>query len=322
MSDIGTGETIQGAYEWENFFQHQVDDAAKGNAYLANTSFESFRRTVRPGMLWNPFVHRLTRELQRFGEAYERGDRPKPALCTPPQHGKSIAAEDFIAWMSGRNPDHKTIYAAFSDGLGTRMSYNLQRLFISRSYRDVFSDIRIGLPGWVMNTDLTEFVRFKGSFRSTTVNGPITGLELNLGVLDDFVKGRAEANSKLTRDKTWNWFADDFLTRFSKDSALLAICTRWHIDDLLGRLKKKWPEMRMLTFPAFAERDEDWRKKGEPLFPELKPMKMLLDQKRVMSEASWQAEYQGRPFLSGSGAIPIEKLRKPSAVRGRTLVAM
>jgi hypothetical protein len=77
-------------------------------------------------------------------------------------------------------------------------------------------------------------------------------------VLDDFVKGRAEANSKVARDKTWNWFADDFLTRFAKNSALLAICTRWHIDDLLGRLKKKWPEMKILTFPAFAERDERW----------------------------------------------------------------
>jgi hypothetical protein len=98
-------------------------------------------------------------------------------------------------------------------------------------------------------------------------------------------------------------------TRFAKNSALLAICTRWHIDDLLGRLQKKWPEMKILTFPAFAERDESWRKKGEPLFPELKPMKMLLDQKRIMSEASWSAEFQGRPFLVGSGAIPIEKLK-------------
>src|SRR5450755_2194948 len=97
-----------------------------------------------------------------------------------------------------------------------------------------------------------------------------------------------------TRERMWlaircpfNWFADDFLTRFAKNSALLAICTRWHIDDLLGRLQKKWPEMKILTFPVFAERDESWRKKGDTLFPELKPMKQMLDQKRVMSDASW-----------------------------------
>jgi hypothetical protein len=128
-------------------------------------------------------------------------------------------------------------------------------------------------------------------------------------VLDDYVKGRAEANSKVARDKTWLWFADDFLTRFSKDSAFLGIATRWHIDDLFGRLQKKWPEMRMLNFPAFAEKDEGWRQKGDPLFPEHRPKEMWLEQKRVMPEASWMAEYQDHPFLVGSGEIPIEKLK-------------
>jgi hypothetical protein len=156
---------------------------------------------------------------------------------------------------------------------------------------------------------MIEFARFQGSFRSTTIEGPITGFGLNLGVLDDYVKGRAEANSKGSRDKTWLWFTDNFLTRFSKDSAFLGIATRWHIDDLFGRLQKKWPEIRMLNFPALAEKDEGWRQKGDPLFPEHRPKEMWLDQKRVMSEASWAAEYQGHPFLVGSGEIPIEKLK-------------
>jgi Taurine catabolism dioxygenase TauD, TfdA family len=94
------------------------------------------------------------------------------------------------------------------------------------------------------------------------------------------------------------WHSDlCYLQRPSRASLLYAL------------LQKKWPEMKILTFPAFAERDERWRKKGEPLFPELKPLKQLLDQKRVMSESSWAAEFQGRPFLTGSGAIPIEKLK-------------
>jgi hypothetical protein len=53
----------------------------------------------------------------------------------------------------------------------------------------------VGVPGWIANTSMTEFAKFGGSFRSTTINGPIPGLELNLGILDDFVKGRAEANA-------------------------------------------------------------------------------------------------------------------------------
>jgi hypothetical protein len=104
------------------------------------------------------------------------------------------------------------------------MSTSLQRLFRSRRYQDIFPHIDIDEPGWAANNNLTEFAYFRGSFRSTTINGPVTGLEMNLGILDDFVKGRAEANSKLIRDKTWSWFSDDFLTRFAKDSALLTIC--------------------------------------------------------------------------------------------------
>jgi hypothetical protein len=72
------------------------------NARLARRSFEAFRRTIRPDMLWNPFVLRLTRELERFGLAYEAGKRPKLILSTPPQVGKSMAAEDSASWMIGR----------------------------------------------------------------------------------------------------------------------------------------------------------------------------------------------------------------------------
>jgi hypothetical protein len=290
-------------------FTNKLPTLTGKNARVALTSFEAFRRTIHPEMLWNPFVLRITRELQEFAIAYEGGKRPKLAFSTPPQVGKSMAVEDFALWMAGRKPDWRTIYASYSEELGTRMSLSAQRTMVSRRYREVFPHMMVGVPGWIANNSMTEFARYQGSFRCTTINGPITGLGLNLGLLDDYVKGRAEASSKLLRDKTWAWFADDFLTRFSKDGAFLGIATRWHIDDLFGRLKKKWPEMRILNFPAFAEKEEGWRHKGDPLFPEHRPLEMWLDQKRIMSEASWAAEYQGHPFLSGSGAIPVEKLK-------------
>jgi hypothetical protein len=236
----------------------RLDAVTEANAALARESFAVFRRTIRPGMLWSPFVGQITRELQKFHEAFVAGKRPKLALMTPPQHGKSWAAEDFIAWLAGKNPDRKTIFASFSDDLGVLRNHNLQRLLTSQRYYHIFPNLTIGGigTGYQCNTSLIEYVGGSGSFRNTTVNGPITGMEQHLGVLDDFVKGRAEANSKLHRDRTWNWFTDDFNSRFNKDSALLVICTRWHVDDLLGRLRPKFPEMRVLSFQAIAEKDE------------------------------------------------------------------
>jgi hypothetical protein len=211
------------------FFTGRVPSFRSDNAGLARGSFETFRRTIRPGMIWNPFVYRITRELQRFYEGYKAGKRPKLAIATPPQHGKSIAAEDFAAWVAGKEPDWKTIYASFSEDLGVRCNLNLQRLFTSQRFQEVYPSFRVGQTHsrglrsfWQLNSNLIEYINHKGSFRNTTVRGQITGMELNLGILDDFVKGRAEANSKLGRDKTWNWFTDDFLTRAAMDSAAQA----------------------------------------------------------------------------------------------------
>jgi hypothetical protein len=148
-----------------------------------------------------------------------------------------------------------------------------------------------------------------GSFRNTTIEGTINGMELHLGVVDDYAKGRAEANSKVTRDKTWDWFTDDFMSRFAQNSAMLILCTRWHIDDVIGRYKKKYPKLREIVLSAIAERDEQHRRKGEALFPALKSHSFLMERKALMTEASWQSEYQGHPFLTSGGMFPIEKFQ-------------
>jgi hypothetical protein len=77
-----------GMDEW--YSSRKVNALTRKNSYLAQESFKAFRKTVRPNMIWNPFVIRLTRELQRFGDAFEAGKRPKLAICTPPQHGKLV----------------------------------------------------------------------------------------------------------------------------------------------------------------------------------------------------------------------------------------
>jgi predicted phage terminase large subunit-like protein len=289
----------------------QIDLATKLNAANARDSFAAFRRTIRPDLLWGPFVGCLTAELQRFHEAFEAGKRPRLAIMTPPQHGKSLSVEDFIAWLAGRHSDWKTIYASYNDDLGTLRNHNLQRLFTSQRYRHVFPNLKIGGPGtrYQCNTSLIEYAGGPGSFRNTTINGPITGMEQNLGVIDDYVKGRREANSKTVRDATWSWLSDDFMTRFAEESTLLITCTRWHLDDLVGRLREKDKRLRVVEFTAIAEEDERYRGKGEPLFPELKSLKFLLERKRLMSDASWQAEYQQHPYLIGGGLFPIDLLR-------------
>jgi predicted phage terminase large subunit-like protein len=282
---------------------------AEEAAHAARGSFVAFRRLIRPNMLWGWWVEQISLQLDRFYAAFAAGKRPKLAIASPPQHGKSWAAEDFAAWVAGKNPDLKTIYTSYSEDLGTLRNHYLQRTIQSQRYRGIFGNTRIGSPGWQTSTNLLEYVGHAGSFRNTTVGGPITGMELHLGIVDDPVKGQAEAKSKRIRDRTWDCFVDDFMSRFAADSALLIIMTRWHIDDLVGRFMLKEPKLRKLIYPAIAEKDDGFRRKGEPLFPELKPLDFLLERKKLMTQASWEAEYQQNPIIVGGGVLPVDKLR-------------
>ena len=225
-------------------------------------------------MLWGWWTKEVANQLHYFYEDFAAGRRPKLALSAPPQHGKSWTVTDFMAWVAGKNPDKKIIFGSYSDDLGVRTNIDLQRMFGSHRYKQIFPDTAIEDANvvtlsdrWKRNSSLIEFIGHAGSFRNTTVAGQINGLELHLGVIDDPIKGRAEAHSKLIRDKTWDWFADDFMSRFAKDGALLIIATRWHVDDPIGRFIERVPGVKMLCYPAIAEKDEFFRRKGEPLFP-------------------------------------------------------
>jgi hypothetical protein len=308
-------------------------DRYVGTLYaLARDDFGLFRQLVHPDMLWGWWADEVARELNRFYRDLSEGRRPKLALMAPPQHGKSWTIWDFIAWISGKHSDLKTIYASYSDELGTKANRYLLRTITGNDvFCKIFPDLRVGAAGWSAKGDLIEFVNRKGSFRNTTVEGAITGLGLDLGVIDDPVKGYAEANSKLQRDKTWNWFANDFITRFDKEAGLLIIMTRWHVDDLLGRLLEQFKDrLRVLRYPAVAETASwHWKKiltvgehdrsrfgwknelvrKGEALFPEHKPLSFLNEQRKLMSQGAWEALYQQHPIVCGGGELPIEQLR-------------
>jgi predicted phage terminase large subunit-like protein len=277
-------------------------------AARARDDFYAFRRMVRPAMIRGWWIEVVAWELQRFYEDFVAGKRPLLALMAPPQHGKSWTATDFVAWVAGKNPDWKTIFASYSADLGIRTNLDLQRMLTSENYQKIFGRTRIGAQGCQCNTELIEFAGYQGSFRNTTVMGAVNGRELHLGLIDDPVKGRAEAHSRLLRDKTWNWFAADFFPRFAANGALLVVMTRWHMDDLLGRFIERFKEVKILKYPAIAEVTDNYRQAGDPLFPQLKPLDFLLERRKMCTEASWESIYQQHPIVIGGGLFPIKKL--------------
>lgn len=278
----------------------------------ARVDFEYFRRFLSQDRLTKSrWQAHAARALQKFSDDLAAGYRPKLVIEAPPQHGKSSMVIDFIAWLCGRNPDLKVIYTSFSESLGERANLALQRIFTTPRFKAIFPNCQIAevgvknADGATRNKSLIEFKERGGYFRNTTVRGAITGETLDLGVIDDPIKGREEAGSAAVRQKTWEWFTDDFSTRFSKDAGMLAIMTRWHLDDPIGRLKDAaGADLQVLTYKAIAEvGDILERAEGEPLFPELKPLEFLQERKRLMANAHWQALYQQTPQAEGGEII-------------------
>ncbi|HVX56438.1 MAG TPA: phage terminase large subunit [Candidatus Saccharimonadales bacterium] len=288
----------------------------------ARNDFWCFRCYMHPDMKRGWWQKHLAERLQRFYGRMVRGERPKLVATAPPQHGKSDTMKDFLAWVAGKNPDIKEMFASYSDELGVAANTYLQRMMTSPKYGMVFPETTLAPIGraafddlrYKRNTELIEFVAKKGSFRNTTVNGAINGFGLDFGLVDDPIKGRKEAQSKTTRDSTWSWMLDDLFGRFSENAGLVMIVTRWHIDDPVGRWIAKFPDTEVLVYQAIAE-PGDWsvtqgyRKVGEALFPEHKSKSFLLERKGALTKASWESLYQQRPIVAGGGILPIEKLR-------------
>jgi predicted phage terminase large subunit-like protein len=283
----------------------------------ARVSFHAYRRYMHPDNKSGWFQRDVADNLQQFYDEFVAGKRPKLVIEAPPQHGKSVQIVDFIAWLSGKLPDNKTIYTSFSERLGVRANLSMQRMMSTTRYKNVF-------PGTILPTrrqthsenpkirdrNLIEYAESLGSFRNTTVEGSITGESLDLGVIDDPMRGRKDANSITKRNSAWDWFTDDFFTRFSEHAGLLCILTRWHVDDPIGRLIEKNDDVKVLKYPALATDDaklmkHDPRKSGsdEALFPEHKSTEFLLERKKTMASANWSALYQQSPYIAGGNII-------------------
>ena len=280
----------------------------------AQDDFLTFRRRINPKAKTGWFFFDITARLQQFYNDLVAGRRPKLIIQAPPQHGKSEAVTDFVCWLAGKDPGSKTIYASFSERLCVRANLKVQRTLSTPRYQRIFPNTSLSsgnittVSGQSLrNKEILEYVGHGGYFRNTTVRGSITGEGLDLGLIDDPIKGREAANSATMRQKAWDWFTDDFFTRFSEDAGLLMILTRWHVDDPAGRMIEAFGDkITVVKYEAIATHDEEHRKEGEPLFPQLKSLDFLMERKNTMPRGNFEALYQQSPIVQDGEILRLE----------------
>lgn len=225
--------------------------------------------------------HRLICEAL---EAVARGEIKRLLIEAPPRHSKSeIASRRFPAWWIGRNPTHQIISASYNDLIGTDIGRDVRNIVREREYRNVFPDVTLAEDSaaagrWHTNQG--------GSYLATGVGGTMTGYGANLGIIDDAIKNREEADSERIRDSIWNWYTSTFYTRLMPLAAIVMMTTRWHEDDLAARVQgsEKW---EVLKLPALKD--------GVALWPEWYPVPELERIRSVLPARDWQALYQQEP---------------------------
>lgn len=302
-----------------------VELVAQHQAMLARQNFWAFRQYMDPKLKIGWWPKQVSYELDDFYVRLKNGHRPKMLLMAPPQHGKSRAVQDFISYVSGRDNSLRSIFASFSADLGTNTNAVIQRTMDDDKYRRAFPKTQLSpLSGgersgrYVRNSNLLEFIDATGSFRNTTVDGQINGKTLDLGIVDDPIKGRKEANSMKNRDDVWAWFMDDFFSRFDDNAGMLMIMTRWHLDDPAGRWLAHFPDTRVLRYPAEATarsiyENNEPRKINEVLFPEFKSKAFIMERKGAYTAASWESLYQQDPIIAGGAMFPIAQFKIESS---------
>lgn len=272
------------------------------------------------------WVHKeICDELDRFLQDVADKKSPRLIITMPPRSGKSeLVSRRFPAFALGRNPELQIIATSYSSDLSQRFNRDVQRVIDDEKYFELFPNTRLSNSrvrtdsrgSYIRTSDLFEIVGHAGAYRSCGVGGGITGQGADILIIDDPIKDRAQAGSKTIRDSIWDWYTSTAYTRLSPGGGVIVMATRWHTDDLIGRLIQRMGEgdtFRIVNYPAIAEHDELHRKAGEALHPERYPLSTLLQIQKTIGSRDWEALYQQHPVPDGGALFKLEWFRRWTA---------
>jgi len=245
-------------------------------------------------------------------EAVERGELKRLIVLMPPRHGKSeLVSLRFPCWYLARHPEAYIVQAGYAESIALTHSRKARDIFISNEMMRLFPDIH-HRP----ETAGQELVRPErqaahewgtkqgGSYYAVGIGGGLTGRGFDVGIIDDPVKDEEEAASQTIRDKVWDWYQKVFRTRTEPDAAIIVVMTRWHQEDLVGRLLKQAHEdsaadqWEILHFPAINN--------NQALWPGRYPVEVLERIRSSIGSRAFESLYQGNPTIAEGQIIKRE----------------
>lgn len=208
-------------------------------------------------------------------------------IFMPPRHGKSeLASKRFPAWCLGRDPKRQIIAASYNSDLANDFGRNVRNLVAEPEFGQVFPGVTLAPDSQAANRMNTNH---GGTYVAAGVGTAVTGRGAHIALIDDPFKDREEADSERRRDVVWDWYRSTLYTRLMPGGAIVLIQTRWHEDDLAGRLlEQERDQWEVLELPALhPDRGALW--------PEWYNEEALRRIKDTIGPREWSALYQQQP---------------------------
>lgn len=268
---------------------------------LARSALIDFTTLFNKG--YTPNWHH--RQIAEKLEAVMRGEIDRLIITMPPRHGKStLSTIGFPAYFIGHKPDKQIMTISYNDELAKKFGREVRELIKEPAYNIMF-DVELAEDSQAKNRFHT---KQGGVYLASGIMGSLTGMGADILLIDDPIKNKEEADSQAHRDKIYDWFTSTAYTRLEKNGAVILIQTRWHEDDLAGRLIAEggWEH---LDLPAIAIEDEEHRKKGEALWSEKYDEESLQRIKSAISARDWWSLYQQRPTVQEDSLFQPEWFR-------------
>ena len=254
-------------------------------------------------------------------EQVSRGEIKRLIVTMPPRHGKSeLVSLRFPCWYLALHPEDFIVQAGYAESIALTHSRRARDVFISAEMTRLFPDLHYRPERAAQEVIVPERqaahewgTKLGGSYYAVGIGGGLTGRGFNIGIIDDPIKDAQEAASQTMRDNIWEWYQTVFYTRMQPDARIIVVMTRWHHDDLVGRLLKlarndpqsdRW---EILHLPAIKD--------GKALWPERYPLDVLeriragqTDNPNEPGRGSraFESLYQGNPSIAAGNIFKRE----------------
>lgn len=302
--------------EMERVYMGQLRDMGRNDL----TAYSEYMNPHEPPADWHVW---LCERLM----AMEAREILRMLISAPPGHAKSqYSSRNFPTWYMGRNARHRYIQAGHTTGFAeNEFGKKCKAMIESERFSDVFPDVQLSHDSkaagyWSLAQPNG------GSYLTRGVGQGIAGFRAHCAGIDDPFASREDAESPTIRDKVWDWFSADFTTRLLPNSPMFVVATRWHSDDLVGRIeemnrKGKGLPWEVVNLPAIATEIDDpmGRAIGEPLWPDFYSYDFLMNLKSTLPARDWNSLYMGKPMDENGGVVSLEWFQRYERIPGHNI---